>query len=81
LNDMSNDVRSRPSKVYYGRILLLYAVFGGLIGISIGFVRRAFEINSASWGAGITAALIVLSFPILNWLGRRRRIPWLIRYD
>ncbi len=78
---MPTETRSRPTKVYLGRIIALYVLLGVMVAVLSHFVQDAVGIHSDWLGGFLFGLFVVSSAPILNWLGRKRRIPWLVKYE
>jgi hypothetical protein len=68
-------------KLRFGRVLLIYVVFGSLLGISAAWLHKCTSIPSEYIGGAVTGGGVVLLGVVLNWLVRSGYAPWLVRHE
>jgi ribose/xylose/arabinose/galactoside ABC-type transport system permease subunit len=65
-------------KMHFGRVLLVYILIGAILGASSGMMQRWFGLPSFI-GPFLTSGAVVMTAPVLNFLVRRGKVPWLLR--
>ena len=70
--------RELPKRWRIGRVLVIYCVAGLVLGCFLGMIQRMTGLPSAV-AVGLVGGLLVLVAPVLNWLVRSGKAPWLLK--